>query len=310
MFTRHQALITVLVTMLGLSAAACATAPPAPSSVMKLGALTAAPEAFVDFCRRQPVDCGLDSKEAPATLAAVEQQQVDATRLTWQVAFHQAEQPTSAPALATGGSRNWAQLFAAAHSKSDAGELRMASSVWDTPTAATGAPTGVDWTKVFGAPRADATPVADDTSGASQSLAIDIADAQPMDSALWTKLNKVNAKVNRAIIRRTDEQAYGVAELWSMPLESGQKYGDCEDYVLEKRFALLASGVPQSDLSIAVVETSWGEGHAVLVVTTNKGEYVLDNLTPWILPWDQTSYRWKARQTTRGTFSWAVVASL
>jgi len=68
-------------------------------------------------------------------------------------------------------------------------------------------------------------------------------------------------------------------------------YGDCEDYAMTKRSHLIHMGVPASALRIAYVKTSWGEGHAVLVVRTDSGELVLDNLTRAILPIQQTGLR-------------------
>jgi hypothetical protein len=95
---------------------------------------------------------------------------------------------------------------------------------------------------------------------------------------------------------------------WATPLAQGDQYGDCEDYVLEKRRALIAAGVPEDALSIAVATTTWGESHAVLLVTTDQGDYVLDSLTPWILPWRKASLTWRERQVAGAPFRWAMVS--
>ncbi|HEY8618279.1 transglutaminase-like cysteine peptidase [Phenylobacterium sp.] len=126
-----------------------------------------------------------------------------------------------------------------------------------------------------------------------------------LSNELWASLNRVNASVNRAIVRRTDLEAYGVDEIWNTPIELGLKYGDCEDYVLEKRRALLAAGVPREALSIAVVTTARGESHAVLLVETQSGAYVLDNLSPWVMPWASTAYVWRERQVAGSSQHWA-----
>ena len=47
-------------------------------------------------------------------------------------------------------------------------------------------------------------------------------------------------------------------------------------------------------LRMAVVRTSKGEGHAVLVVKTSKGDLVLDNIKKTIVSRQQTDYRWIA----------------
>ena len=54
---------------------------------------------------------------------------------------------------------------------------------------------------------------------------------------------------------------------------------------------LIAAGLPSKSLQIAHVKTRRGEGHAVLVVNTNRGKFVLDNLTQSIKPLGRTGYR-------------------
>lgn len=122
----------------------------------------------------------------------------------------------------------------------------------------------------------------------------------PMTSANWKLVTSVNSRVNKKIIYREDKEAFGQADYWTMPLEDGQRYGDCEDFALEKRRELVAAGIPASALTIALVVTPTGQNHAVLVVATDKGDYVLDNLTPWVDAWSATSYHWVARQLPGG----------
>ncbi len=110
--------------------------------------------------------------------------------------------------------------------------------------------------------------------------------------------------MNRAIKPQPDWQTVGVAERWDLPLEEGLTGGDCEDYVLEKRRALVAAGVPWQNLSIAIAKTSWGEAHAVLLVLTDRGELVLDNLSSWVTPWQDENYHWLERQAPGKTFEW------
>ena len=101
-----------------------------------------------------------------------------------------------------------------------------------------------------------------------------------LTQGLWNEVRIVNDRINRAILKRSDRELYGVDENWTLPLEAGVNAGDCEDFVLEKRRALLEAGVPQSALYIAVVTTYRGVSHAVLLITTDRGDYVLDSLTP------------------------------
>lgn len=121
-------------------------------------------------------------------------------------------------------------------------------------------------------------------------------------------LNKVNQQVNRDVRKANDSDLYGQEEYWALPrLVDGKLYGDCEDFALEKRRQLIAAGVPESSLSLAVAITARGEGHAVLMVSLKSGDWVLDNLTPWATPWADLNYRWVQRQVP-GTALWTSAA--
>jgi predicted transglutaminase-like cysteine proteinase len=100
--------------------------------------------------------------------------------------------------------------------------------------------------------------------------------------SMMATLIRVNSSVNWSIKPRNE-----AGDTWSID----PTYGDCEDYAMTKRSHLIRMGVPASALRIAYVKTSWGEGHAVLVVRTDTGELVLDNLTRAILPIQQTGLR-------------------
>jgi predicted transglutaminase-like cysteine proteinase len=55
---------------------------------------------------------------------------------------------------------------------------------------------------------------------------------------------------------------------------------------------------------ITVVLDENREGHAVLTVVTNKGDYVLDNRRMEILRWDQTGYLYLKRQSQPAANEW------
>ena len=82
----------------------------------------------------------------------------------------------------------------------------------------------------------------------------------------------------------TDLEHWGVVERWNYP-DDGK--GDCEDYVLLKRRMLMQAGWPREALLITVVRDKKGDGHAVLTVKTNRGEFVLDNQVGEILRLEQ-----------------------
>jgi predicted transglutaminase-like cysteine proteinase len=117
----------------------------------------------------------------------------------------------------------------------------------------------------------------------------------------WTDLVKVNAWVNQNIQPVTDLEHWGVVERWNYP-DDGK--GDCEDYVLLKRRMLMQAGWPREALLITVVRDKKGDGHAVLTVKTNHGEFILDNQEAQILPWNQTGYRFVKRQSQTDPNTW------
>ncbi|WP_245444465.1 transglutaminase-like cysteine peptidase [Microvirga sp. KLBC 81] len=126
----------------------------------------------------------------------------------------------------------------------------------------------------------------------------------PAQLALTAKrmaeLQQVNSYVNSTVTEVSDMEQYGREDVWTLP-NSGK--GDCEDFALLKRKLLIQRGWPASALLIYVGATSQGEAHAVLTVSTDRGEYVLDNLTSSILPPSQTGHVFYSRQSGRGWIS-------
>jgi predicted transglutaminase-like cysteine proteinase len=118
------------------------------------------------------------------------------------------------------------------------------------------------------------------------------APSAPRDVVVTPKAIKdlvsVNRYVNEAIKPMTDLEHWGTMEKWSYPDDG---YGDCEDYVLLKRRMLIQAGWPREALLITVVRDRNDDGHAVLTVKTDRGEYILDNQTEDLLPWFETGYR-------------------
>jgi predicted transglutaminase-like cysteine proteinase len=140
--------------------------------------------------------------------------------------------------------------------------------------------------------------------------AADAAAPLAMDSATSALLDQVNLRVNQAIRFVADSVQYGVEDYWTLPLDAGGSgEGECKDYVLEKRRALIEAGAPAADLSIAIVRTTWGETHAVLLVATDRGEIVLDSLSSRIVPWRKAPYRWVERQAPGQQLVWVKVVS-
>jgi predicted transglutaminase-like cysteine proteinase len=128
-------------------------------------------------------------------------------------------------------------------------------------------------------------------------------DTVPYSAALWAMLQQVNTGYNAAIRPEADSVHYGRVDYWTIPTDG---YGDCEDYALAKRHALIAVHLSPRGLRIAVAQTRQGEPHAILTVSTDRGDYVLDNLTDAILPWREADLVWTARQTP-GQTQWALL---
>lgn len=127
------------------------------------------------------------------------------------------------------------------------------------------------------------------------------AQAAMLTPEAWRKLVAANTRVNRAVTPVTDMEQWGVIEHWDYPT-TGK--GDCEDYVLLKRKALIEAGFPRQSLLVTVVIDKRGDGHAVLTVKTDRGDFVLDNQTTRVLPWQETGYRFVKRQSQENPNRW------
>lgn len=116
-----------------------------------------------------------------------------------------------------------------------------------------------------------------------------------MTPNLMAVLKQVNVQVNRSIRPKVD-----TADVWNLnPTE-----GDCEDYVLTKRSMLIRNGVSAGSLRIAYTHTRQGEPHAVLVVRTSEGDYVLDNLNNSVKTLRASGYNIRSMSNSNPT-SWS-----
>jgi predicted transglutaminase-like cysteine proteinase len=120
------------------------------------------------------------------------------------------------------------------------------------------------------------------------------------------ELTAVNAEINVAIAYESDEDQFGVANVWSTHAIGG--HGDCKDYALAKRELLAGEGLPTKALRIAIVRTEQNELHTVLTVDTDQGDLVLDSRRSEIRPWWQTGYRWLSRQSADDPLRWVSLA--
>lgn len=118
----------------------------------------------------------------------------------------------------------------------------------------------------------------------------------------WALLNRVNRQVNAAIEPMTNLAHWGTTlDHWDYPVDGK---GDCKVYALYKRKLLVEAGFPRQALMMTVVKDLEGEGHAILTVKTDRGDFVLDNLAEDIRPWDATGYAYLKRQAQSDPNVW------
>ena len=77
--------------------------------------------------------------------------------------------------------------------------------------------------------------------------------------------------------------------------------------MLLKRKLLAEEGFPIQALLVTVVKDQQNEGHAVLTLKTNRGEYVLDNMKDGVKAWNQTGYRFVKRQSQTDANTWVQI---
>lgn len=115
---------------------------------------------------------------------------------------------------------------------------------------------------------------------------------------IQARLERVNLKVNEEITFVPDWETEGQDDVWMYPRDCK---GDCEDFALEKRRRLIADGFPSASLTMAIAfhEVQFFP-HAVLLVETSKGTWVLDNLFNEVLCWDAVPYAYTHRELPDG----------
>ena len=115
------------------------------------------------------------------------------------------------------------------------------------------------------------------------------------------QLNLIQQWVNNAIAPRPADPA--LFNAWSiLPRE-----GNCTDYAVSKRHILLEAGWPSASLLLAEVRLiASGEHHLILIVKDGSGDWVLDNLRPFIvrLPVIYPDYTWERVQSINDPRRW------
>ena len=124
-----------------------------------------------------------------------------------------------------------------------------------------------------------------------------------MSPERWNLIYQVNTYVNGKIAPVSDQDLYGEPEYWAFPTDAG----DCEDYLLLKKRYLEGLNFPPSALLITVVLDEKNEGHAILTVTTDEGDFVLDNRRNEVRRWSDLDYTYLKRQSPRDPKAWVAL---
>lgn len=129
-------------------------------------------------------------------------------------------------------------------------------------------------------------PLAIESVQALQALLTDL-----LGSEEPARLVAINDFFNRRIAWSSDQAVWGQEDYWASPVEMlGKGRGDCEDYVIGKYFALLATGMPVAKLRLVYVRVSVAGGeayaHMVLAYYAAPGAepLILDSLVAQMLP--------------------------
>lgn len=93
----------------------------------------------------------------------------------------------------------------------------------------------------------------------------------------YSLAERINSDVNASVTWMSDPEQFGVPEFWC---EARSGFDDCDGYALLKRALLKEQGFDEDKIHIA---TCWinvkadDTGHCVLIVETDKGQFILDN---------------------------------
>jgi predicted transglutaminase-like cysteine proteinase len=115
-----------------------------------------------------------------------------------------------------------------------------------------------------------------------------------------SELEQVNREENHKITPRTDPPV-------EPPWDDEATIGDCEEYAMTKRSLLLDRGYPSSALLLAIGLTPSQEGHIVLIVASDQGDFVLDNLQDEVIRWDTLPYHWLKMSTPKDPQLWRAI---
>jgi predicted transglutaminase-like cysteine proteinase len=125
-----------------------------------------------------------------------------------------------------------------------------------------------------------------------------------LSAKAFKEIQRVNVFVNHSIQPVSDMDHWRVVDRWDYPSDGK---GDCEDVALLKRRMLIERGYPRRALLMTVVKEANGDGHAVLTLRTDRGDFVLDNMNDAVKLWTATPYRFVKRQSQNDPNTWVAL---
>jgi predicted transglutaminase-like cysteine proteinase len=117
-----------------------------------------------------------------------------------------------------------------------------------------------------------------------------------LTAQIAARIDAVNRIVNRSIVPQREQGP----DVWQVSWAPG----DCDEFALTKRDLLIRTGLPSSAVLVATAMVPDGEMHAVLIVRTDKGAVVLDNLDWTVRSWRVVAYRWDKIQSPEDPRVW------
>ncbi len=129
-----------------------------------------------------------------------------------------------------------------------------------------------------------------------------------LDSTAWNAIKDVQKSGNAQIRWVSDQDTWGQQEKWAFPKETGRtSVEDCDGFTLWKMRELMRRGFPAGVLLFTICRTETGEGHAVLCVATDHGDYLLDNRYARVMSYDdmlRQGYKFLYRSKGKLTGRW------
>ena len=118
-----------------------------------------------------------------------------------------------------------------------------------------------------------------------------------LTETLLSDARRINLAINTLFYAR-DKKDY-----WQIAIDSG----DCEDLMLAKRYNLHELGYDFGALRPVICKTEEDVWHAVLCLSTDLGDYILDNRHSMIMPWARLPYHWGYRWAGK---TWEILSNV